>query len=106
MRRLLRCTWIRFVIAKSYARIHRANLINSGILPLVFADPEDYGDFSLGQRLCIENAKKETGNHQILVKDLETGKEYKTVGNFTPEEYAMLIAGGKIKMIKESASAK
>ena len=97
---------IRFVIAKSYARIHRANLINSGILPLVFADPEDYGDFSLGQRLCIENAKKETGNHQILVKDLETGKEYKTVGNFTPEEYAMLIAGGKINMIKESASAK
>ena len=94
---------IRFVIAKSYARIHRANLINSGILPLVFANPEDYDDFSLGQRLRIENAKEETGKHTITVKNQDTGKEYETVGNFTAEEYAMLLAGGKINMIKEAS---
>jgi aconitate hydratase len=91
---------IRFVIAKSYARIHRSNLINSGILPLVFANPEDYDDFSLGQRLRIENAKRETARHTVIVKNLDTGKEYETIGNFTSEEYAMLLAGGKINMIK------
>ncbi len=94
---------IRFVIAKSYARIHRANLINSGILPLVFANPEDYDDFSLGQRLRIENAKVETGKQIITVKNLDTEKEYEAIGNFTAEEHAMLLAGGKINMIKEAS---
>jgi len=92
---------IRFVIAKSYARIHRANLINSGILPLVFSNPEDYDDFSLGHRLRIENAKEETGKQIVTVKNLDTGKVYETIGNFTAEEHAMLLAGGKINMIKQ-----
>ncbi len=92
---------IRFVIAKSYARIHRANLINSGILPLVFSNPEDYDDFSLGHKLRIENAKEETGKQIVTVKNLDTGKVYETIGNFTAEEHAMLLAGGKINMIKK-----
>lgn len=94
---------IRFVIAKSFARIHRSNLINSGILPLVFENPEDYDDFELGQMLSIENAKEETTNHKIIVRNMETGKEYETIGNFTAEEQAMLLAGGKINMIRKSA---
>ena len=97
---------IRFVIAKSYARIHRANLINSGILPLVFADPEDYEDFAIGQELCIRNAKDEIGNPQIIVINVDTEKEYKTIGSFTAEERSILLSGGKINMIKEAASAK
>ena len=50
---------IKFVLAKSFARIHRSNLINSGILPLVFEDPADYDDFKLGQNLVIENAREQ-----------------------------------------------
>ena len=49
---------IRFVLAKSFARIHRSNLINSGILPLEFENPADYDDFNLGQKLVIENARE------------------------------------------------
>ena len=94
---------IRFVIAKSYARIHRSNLINSGIIPLVFANPEDYDDFSLDHRLRIENARQAVEEDNIIVKNLDTGKEYKIYGNFTPEERAILLAGGKINMIKEAA---
>ncbi|HOA42600.1 MAG TPA: aconitate hydratase [Bacillota bacterium] len=93
---------IRFVIAKSYARIHRSNLINSGIIPLVFANPEDYDDFSLDHRLRIENARQAVEDDNIIVKNLDTGKEYKTYGNFTPEERSILLAGGKINMIKEA----
>ncbi|MDY2680568.1 MAG: aconitate hydratase, partial [Lentihominibacter sp.] len=47
---------VKFVIAKSFARIHRSNLINSGILPLVFENPADYDTFELGDELIIENA--------------------------------------------------
>lgn len=93
---------IKFVIAKSYARIHRSNLINSGILPLVFVNPDDYNDFTLGQDLVINNAIEETGKEKITVVNTETGKKYKTVGHFTQEEYAMLKAGGKINYIKAS----
>ena len=39
---------VKFVIAKSFARIHRSNLINSGIIPLVFSNPDDYDDFEVG----------------------------------------------------------
>lgn len=91
---------IKFVIAKSFARIHRSNLINSGILPLVFDDPQDYEEFSLGQKLCIENADKQIGEHFITVKNQDTGKEIKTVAGFSGQEIAMLLKGGKINMIK------
>ena len=47
---------VKFVLAKSFARIHRSNLINSGILPLVFENPADYDTFELGDELVIENA--------------------------------------------------
>lgn len=91
---------IKFVIAKSYARIHRSNLINSGILPLVFENPADYEDFTLGQDLAINNVIEETGKEVTTVVNTETGKEYKTVGNFTEEEHAILKAGGKINYLK------
>lgn len=47
---------IKGVLAKSFARIHMANLINSGILPLVFKNEADYDDIAMGDELCIENA--------------------------------------------------
>lgn len=92
---------IKFVFAKSFARIHRSNLINSGILPLVFENPADYDDFKLGQKLVIENAREQVKNPVILIKDAESGKEYKAVSNFSELEIEMILAGGKINQIKE-----
>ena len=46
---------VRGVLAKSFARIHRANLINNGILPLEFADEADYDRFEQGDELALEN---------------------------------------------------
>lgn len=91
---------VKFVLAKSFARIHRSNLINSGILPLVFENPADYDDFSLGQTLIIEHAKEQVHSPIILVKNLETGKEYKTTTNFSSLDIEMILAGGKISQIK------
>ena len=91
---------IRFVIAKSFARIHRSNLVNSGILPLVFDNPDDYETIKTGDALCIENANIQIDKPYIIVKNTDTGKEIKTVANFTKQEVSMLKAGGKINMIK------
>lgn len=93
---------IKFVLAKSFARIHRSNLINSGILPLVFDDPADYDDFALGQKLVIENAREQVKNPVILLKNPETGKEYKAISKFSEQEIEMILAGGRINQIKDN----
>lgn len=91
---------IRFVVAKSFARIHRSNLINSGILPLVFEHPADYDRLSLGRRLYIENAPEQIRNDVIRIKDADTGEEYRVLAHFSDLEQRMLLAGGKINMLK------
>lgn len=92
---------VKFVAAKSFARIHRSNLINSGILPLVFADPADYDDFKLGDVLVIENAPEQVKAETIIIKNKTTGKEYVTKPNFSELEINMILKGGKINAIKE-----
>jgi aconitate hydratase len=92
---------IKFVLAKSFARIHRSNLINSGILPLVFADPADYETLSLGDDLVIENAREQVENECIVVKNITKGIEYKTISNFSELEKKMILNGGKINTIKK-----
>lgn len=91
---------VRFVLAKSFARIHRSNLINSGILPLVFADPADYDDIQVGHRLLIEDPASHLDEDTLTVKNLTTGREYVTVHNFSDLEKEMILAGGKINYIK------
>lgn len=91
---------VRFVMAKSFARIHRSNLINSGIIPLVFADPADYDAIALNDELVIENAPAQIENDVITVKDLTSGKEFKMVPGLSDLEKKMILAGGKINMIK------
>ncbi|MGI6747045.1 MAG: aconitate hydratase [Anaerovoracaceae bacterium] len=92
---------IKFVLAKSFARIHRSNLINSGILPLVFENPSDYDDFKLGDKLLIDNIREQLKNPVIVVKNMNTGKEYKARTNFSEFETEMILAGGKINLINQ-----
>ncbi len=92
---------VKFVIAKSFARIHRSNLINSGIMPFIFENPADYDDFSIGERLVIENAVEQIQSPTVIIKNLDNGKEYKVVTNFSDQEIKMILCGGKINSIKE-----
>ncbi len=93
---------VRAKIVKSFARIHKANLINFGILPLEFADPSDYNAISLGDRLRIIDVKKilegggdeipvEIGSLRILTRVVLSERERKT-----------LIAGGLINYARNS----
>lgn len=91
---------VKFVVAKSFARIHRSNLINSGIMPLVFENPADYNDFNLGDRLVIENALEQVKSGVIDIKNATSGKTYKTKTNFSDLEIALILKGGKINYMK------
>ena len=95
---------VKFVLAKSFARIHRSNLINSGILPLVFENPKDYDAFAQGHELIMENAitqvRDAISNKFVVIKNITNGKEYKFVSNFSEQEVEMILKGGKINSIK------
>ena len=93
---------VKFVLANSFARIHRSNLINSGILPLVFENPADYDTFELGDELVIENAPQQVTQDTIEVKNLTKDLVYKTKPNFSDLEQTMILKGGKINAIKDN----
>ncbi|MDD4124376.1 MAG: aconitate hydratase [Eubacteriales bacterium] len=91
---------VRCVIAKSFARIHRANLINNGILPLTFHNPEDYDSFALGDPVTVENARDsvESGNN-IVVKNEKTGIRAITTCELSEREKRCILAGGLINSV-------
>jgi len=92
---------VRAVIAKSFARIHHANLVNFGIVPLEFKNKEDYEKFSLGDEIeipnLIERLKK---GEDIVVVNKTTGEEILCTYNLTPIQKEILIAGGRLNYIK------
>ncbi|MBQ2695744.1 MAG: aconitate hydratase [Clostridia bacterium] len=92
---------IKGVLAKSFARIHMANLINSGILPLVFKNEADYDDISMGDELAIENAPAQiAAGEEIIVKNLTKDTSYVTILVASDRQKEMLYAGGLINYIK------
>ena len=92
---------IRGVIAKSFARIHVANLINAGILPMTFEDPADYDALEQGADLYIDNiiAGMEAG--KLTVTDRTTGKKFNVLCALTERQRAILLAGGLLNYTKE-----
>ena len=92
---------IRCVIAKSFARIHAANLINAGILPLTFANADDYDGLEQGNSLRLDDvfAGIEKGN--VTLTDETTGKKYELACEFSPRQQAILRAGGLLNYTKE-----
>ena len=83
---------VRAVIAKSFARIHAANLINAGILPLTFQNPEDYDKLTQGQDLTLTNVFQGLESGTVTLKAGD--QEIPLTGTFTPRQIAILKAGG------------
>ena len=92
---------IRCVIAKSFARIHVANLINAGILPLTFENPEDYDILNQDTVLELKNIFAGMDAGKITITDKTTGSSFHAVCNFTDRQKAILKAGGLLNYTKE-----
>ena len=92
---------IRCVIAKSFARIHVANLINAGILPLTFADPADYDALEQDHVLLLTDLPNGIAQGKVTVKNTSTGAEFTALCNLTARQQAILLAGGLLNYTKE-----
>ena len=93
---------IRAVIAKSFARIHAANLINFGIVPLTFADPGDYDRLTEGDALRIGSLREAVASRDtVLLTDATTGEEIPLRLCFTARQREILLAGGLLNLTKE-----
>jgi len=95
---------IKGIVAKSFARIHTANLINSGILPLVFENPDDYDTIEQGDELVIENAASQIQESDIVtVKNLTKNTCLTTILRISPRIKAILLAGGLLNYTKNKS---
>ena len=90
---------VRAVITKSFARIHVANLINAGIMPLTFKNPEDYDKLSQGDDLVIENIYAGMDSGEMILQDKTSGEEIPLICSFTDRQKAILKAGGLLKYV-------
>lgn len=94
---------IRCVVAKSFARIHVANLINAGILPLTFENPADYDALQPGAQLRIDGIRTGMAAGSLTLTDTAAGKSYPVVCSLTERQQAILLAGGLLNYTKEHA---
>ena len=91
---------VRAVITKSFARIHVANLINAGIMPLTFKNPEDYDKLNQGDKLTLTNVFDGMDKGEIVLKDETTGESFPLSCSFTERQKAILKAGGLLEYTK------
>src|SRR4051795_13756498 len=94
---------VKAVFAKSFARIHRRNLVAQGILALTFKDPSDYDRAEVGDCWALPSVKEEleNGSDDITVRIEDSGDEFAVSHDFAPKEREILVEGGLLTYLKE-----
>ena len=97
---------VKAVLAKSFARIHRANLLNNGILPLVFTSAEDYEAAAEGEEIAIAGAPGQirAAAEGAPVTATLGGREVKLLLDITPRQRDILLAGGLLNYIRDGGA--
>ena len=95
---------IKAVLVKSFARIHRANLINAGILPLTFVNEADYDKISQGDEIVLDDVRKaiEADKTELVVVNKTTGTEIPVLCELTGRTKDIILAGGLLDYTRES----
>ena len=95
---------IKGVVAKSFARIHMANLVNSGIIPMTFENEVDYDEIDMEDELLIENAREQLkAGGSIVVRNVTKGKEIKVNVSLSERQLEIILAGGLINYTKQQS---
>lgn len=96
---------IKWVLAKSFARIHKANLVNFGILPLTFENPEDYEKIENGDLIAVENVRENLkANNPLILKNVTKGLEIKAIYELSDRQRRIILDGGLLNHVKQSVS--
>ena len=98
---------VRAVFAKSFARIHRRNLVAQGILALTFADDADYERAKVGETWTLPHVKRELeeGAEEITVRIEESGDEFSVTHDLAAREREILVSGGLLHYLSEQTAA-
>jgi len=95
---------IKAILTKSYARIHRSNLINFGILPLTFKDPDEFSRIQQGDYLRITNLRNGLRSSGLLtVENVTQKRSFEVLHGLNQREVAILLAGGSLNHTASSA---
>ena len=89
---------VKAIVAKSFARIHRSNLVNAGILPLVFKDPADYDKIDEWDHLVLDDVKNSLESGNFILKT--PAGDVELLGEFSERERDMLLEGGYLNYTK------
>lgn len=92
---------VKIVIAKSIARIHKSNLLNHGIIPMVFENKDDYDKISLLDKLEIKNLREAIVNRKVLVSCKDKGYKFYAKLELTDNEIEVALAGGQLQFLKK-----
>lgn len=92
---------VKAVVAKSFARIHIANLINVGILPCTFDDPADYDKVFQNDKLRINNVHSSILSGELILENVTRNEKYKLKCDFTQRQIDILLAGGLLPYTKK-----
>ncbi|MDI9217550.1 aconitate hydratase [Clostridium tertium] len=91
---------VKAVIAKSFARIHKANLINNGIIPMEFEAEVDYDKVELLDELLISDIKRALIDGKARIKNVTNGTSFNVYINLTGKEIDVIKAGGRLNYVK------
>ncbi|RKD30741.1 aconitate hydratase [Lacrimispora algidixylanolytica] len=92
---------VKAVIAKSIARIHKGNLINHGIIPMIFANPADYDGLELEDELEIENLLEQIPTRTITIKNKTRHFQFDVKLEITDNEMEVVLNGGQLTYLKK-----
>jgi len=90
---------IKVIIAKSYARIHKSNLVNFGIMPLIFKDPTDYEKIDISDKLEIENVQSLPSQKTLTVKNIAKNFSFNVTCDLTERQLKLLLSGGLLNCL-------
>jgi aconitate hydratase len=92
---------VRCVIAKSIARIHKGNLINHGIVPMLFENNEDYDKLELLDELEIDNFPEQIKSRKVTVRDKTKGLSFNCKLEISDAEMETILDGGQLRHLKQ-----
>lgn len=94
---------VKIVLVKSFARIHRANLVNAGILPLTFVNENDYDKISEGDILCVDGLIESIkSDGQIVIFNKTTGDKIECVSDLSDRAKKIILSGGLLDYTRET----
>ena len=97
---------VRAVIAKSIARIHKGNLVNHGIIPMIFENPDDYDNIEKGDELEVHDLLDQMQTKAVEIRNVTKNVTFKVRLELSHSELEVISCGGQLRYLKKQLEKK